>query len=199
MTTDTTINADTVLADLQKTRAVMLDPMDMPGDWTPRQRAAYETRRATLDANIIGMRNTSALLVDPTARRDTLARDRDRLRVVQAAIEQQIKEAPDSRLIVDAREREKEWARQQALSASLTALQRGVEYFNGHPAIPSPLRALLTDTCATCGHASFEWPGPLSFLDQEIATLDKTLSELQGRLESCLKSAATLLAEPVPV
>jgi hypothetical protein len=54
----------------------------------------------------------------------------------------------------DARERNQEWGRQELLKESLKKLHTGVEYFNGAPALPNPLRVLLTDTCATCGHTT---------------------------------------------
>ena len=68
---------------------------------------------------------------------------------------------------------------------------------NGEPVLPLPLRALLTDTCEACGHATLSWPGALSALEAQIAELDKTIAEHRRYLDLHVQGATTLLAEPV--
>jgi hypothetical protein len=84
----------------------------------------------------------------------------------------------------DSRERGTQWVYQPSLLASKTALHHGVEYFNGQPALPMPLRELLTDTCAHCGHAMLHWIRSIDALEREVASLDSTIVERQRNLDS---------------
>ena len=42
------------LDDMHADLGAILDPLDIPGDWTPRQREAYETKRSWLRASDSG-------------------------------------------------------------------------------------------------------------------------------------------------
>jgi hypothetical protein len=52
------------LEQLEAERAAMLDPLDIPGTWTPRQRETYETQRCILDNRIREARTDLATLAD---------------------------------------------------------------------------------------------------------------------------------------
>ena len=73
--------------------------------------------------------------------------------------------------------------------ASKTALHRGVEFFNEQPALPVPLRELLTDTCATCGHAALHWLDTIDTLEQRIMELDQQIAAHQQKLDVHLATA----------
>jgi NAD(P)-dependent dehydrogenase (short-subunit alcohol dehydrogenase family) len=69
----------------------------------------------------------------------------------------------------------------------------------GQPALPGPLRELLTPPpCITCGLTPpVQWPGgPLLWLDEEIADLDKQIANQD--LTGTIARAVAALAEPVP-
>lgn len=188
-----------VRAALQKARAEMLDPMDLPRTWTSRQVNEHEERARLLALHDHGIAHQMSMLADASRRRSSLQADLDRLRAAEKTIDQQIAAAADWRTIVDPRARDAEWARQQTLPAAKRALHSGVEYFNGHPALPEPLRGLLTDTCASCGHAEVLWPGPISLLEAEIASLTTQIQEHETLLASHFGGAEALLATTTAV
>lgn len=200
-----TPTTDAVLADIQKVRAeaqrafaAMLDFKDTPGQWTARQKETYEERRVRLPQHIVLLASLAERLTKAVATRDALTLKRDRLRAAKAAIEQLIKDAPDAERIADARERLTEENRQRWLADSLTALQRGVgTHPNGAPMLPIPLRALLTDTCASCGHAELTWTGPLPGLEDEIAKAEQAIAAGPSSLASLRASIKPHLAELV--
>jgi hypothetical protein len=97
-----------------------------------------------------------------------------------------IENAPDHRKIADARRRTNAWALTNALHASIRAIERGVEYFAGQPALPGPLK-VLTD--------GIEWPGSIAEVEAAIAKLDGIIRRHRDQLDQQLTDAATLLAE----
>jgi hypothetical protein len=183
-----------ILAQLQRARDAMLDPLDIPRTWTERQAEAYERCRASLDAHAQAIHVSMNSINKPTARLATAIAARDRLLAIQATLEQQIADAPNPRGLGGGIAEQKAWGRQQGLTDSLKALRDGVPQFNGEPQLPGLLREALTTTCSTCGHSSFSWPGPLVQLEREIAADEKKIRELRTSLESNLKSAEALLA-----
>lgn len=187
-----------VTADLQRARAARKDELDLPRTLTERQVCDYVAHTAALDNHLRGIRSELDFIAGREAKRAPLQASLDRLKSAEATIAKQIEDAADWRTVTDARERDKEWARQQAFRASITALTRGVEFFNGEPALPMPLRELLTDTCTTCGHAELQWAGPINALEQEILALTKQIDERRVYLESHLQGAAALLTAPQP-
>jgi len=60
------------------------------------------------------------------------------------------------------------------------------------------LRDLLTDECASCGHATLQWSGQtLPDLEAAIANAQQFLATAPGSLASLRASVAPYLAEPV--
>ncbi len=190
---------ETILLDLQRARATRTDELNLPRTMTQRQVNEYLTHTQSIDQHLFGIRGTLDALTKPTTKLAVLQPERTRLVAAKANIEKQISDAPPVRTITEARPRDAAWAHQNALIASLTAVRDGVEYLNGHPALPTPLRELLTDTCAQCGHSEVAWPGPLSALDADIAEAEKRIAELQNSLKTLMSGAAALLSESVPV
>jgi hypothetical protein len=182
------------IAALQKQRDAMLDPMDVPRTWTQRQADAYEQRRAALDAHAQAIHVSLHAVNKPTQRLAVVTATRDRLLAVEAMLEKQIADAPDPRSVGGEREQTKEMGRQKGLADSLKALREGVEHLNGEPLLPGLLRQALTDTCPTCGHSTFAWPGPLVQVEREVREAERKVSELRTSLESNLRSAQALLA-----
>lgn len=203
-TTLDTISTDTLLADIaalrnesQSTLAAMLDPLDLPGSMTEREKQHDRERRVRLQQHISWCNKVAEQLAKAATTCATLTPARDRLLSARATIAQQFEEAPDHRTIVDARAQRHEWERQNALAASLTAIARGVEYFNGHPALPTPLRELLTDVCPHCNHGELLWLGPLSELEGKIAKAKAVIAAAPNTLASIRASVAPWLTETV--
>ena len=55
------------LARLRHELAAMHDPIDVPGDWTPRQRDDYEGKRSLLRQRIVAVRDAAATLAEVAA------------------------------------------------------------------------------------------------------------------------------------
>lgn len=187
----------TTRAEMQQALDAMLDPRDTPGSWTQRQKDAYEECRHRLPQHIGLCSTLMEQLTKAVATRAARLPERDRLLAAKAAIEQMIKDAPDWRTVADNRARDAEYDRQRWLADSLTAIQHGVPYHanTGQPALPIPLRALLTDTCASCGHEMLKWQGPLGPLDEEIEKAEAVIATGPASLASLRASVTPYLAE----
>jgi len=181
--TTTTTTPEAMLAELHAAAAALTDD---------------DAKRTALDRQIKSLRLALNRLAVPTAELRRVALVRDRLLAAKATIEEQTAAAPDHRLIADSHLRDKEWGRQEALAASLRAIQDGVEYLNGAPCLPGPLRALLTDTCPHCGDVKLSWQGPLPAVEKKIAESAGRIAEQQAQLASLMQTAEALLAaEPI--
>ena len=193
MNTEHAITDHDLQAALARELAATKDPLDATTD---RERQTLTARRHALAQHVAIGPGLVERLATPTAKRIVVQAAIDRLRPAEAAIDKLIEDAPDYRTIADGRASSAEWVRQTGVIASKTALHRGVEYFNGKPALPSPLRELLTPPpCAACQrpHDVF-WPGPIPELEAEITALDKQIAEAQWRINTHLGSARALLA-----
>jgi hypothetical protein len=196
--TKTEQTPEAVQAALVRKLAATKDPLDATTD---REGMALTKHRGEIEAHVRVGPGLIERLEQPTAQRIVVQANLDRLRAVEPTIEKLIKDAGDWREVADARERDRAWEHQNAVAASKIALHRGVEYFGGKPALPGPLRELLTPPpCASCGrsHEAF-WPGPISALEAELKALDKQIAEAEFWLDSHLGSARALLAELVSV
>jgi hypothetical protein len=200
------VDTDALLADISKTlkewrrvAAALPDLLDLPGSLTERQKGHERERRLRLQQHLSALTGVAEQVTAAVATRAKALPVRDRMRTVEAAIEEQLDAAVDYRTIADRRERDREWERQEALRASLTAIDRGVEYFNARPALPAPLRALLTDTCAHCGHSELTWDGALPDLEAKVAEAERQIALAPGSLASLRQSVAPWLAEAATV
>ena len=189
--------AEQILADLERARASRLDRLDLPGAMTQRQVSDHVAYTAKLDGVIQGSRSALQLLANDVARREPLLVSLGPLRKAEGTIDAMIADAPDLETISDPRAREAEAARQRTLAASKNALHRGVDFVNGLPALPTPLAALLTSTCVTCGHSETAWPGSIDALVEQIADLDARIGKARRQLAIYVGAAQALLAEPV--
>ena len=180
--------------DLQRAFAALPDMMDLPGTLTERQKGVEHQRRVRLPQNIAHAARLADQLAKAISTITTLTPHRDRLLAAQQAIEQMHDSAPDVNTIADRREQTAEWTQQNGLRASLTAIEHGCEWFNGVPALPEPLRGLLTDTCSACGHVTYAWTGPLPDLEQKIADAEATIAGMPHALTSLRASAEAWLA-----
>jgi hypothetical protein len=177
-----------VLADLTQARSAMLDPLDIPGSWSQRDKNTYEARRRQLDASGHAIRQILSSLEGPRAKRAVALAGQKRLHVARAALETRLEATPES----DAQTR-------ALLQSALDAVHRGVAVWetNNAPMLPAPLRELLTDRCVTCGHETVAWPGRgLIELNEAITKHDATIAALEQRLARLVTEAATLLQEP---
>src|ERR1700676_3706878 len=124
------------------------------------EKTVWRTRSALLMSTISGLLNTSK-----ADKSDAMLAEEERRRAIvtdaQANIEQLIADQPDWRTMRDARARDREWARQQALIASRKALIEGVEYISGIPAVPQPLHAILGTTVEHDNRIVCNWFGGL--------------------------------------
>jgi hypothetical protein len=163
---------------------------------TDNEKTAWHTRSNQLMVTISGLLNTAGddkwtvKLVDAEARRKIVTD-------AQATIDQLIADAEDWRTIPDARTRDLEWGRQETLKASKKALLNGVEYFNGYPAVPNPLRVIFGVIVDAQGRSSSPWYGSLPEIDEEIARLKPVCDERRQAFEQHLKMAQQLLGETV--
>jgi hypothetical protein len=197
-TKDLMTDPHAVQAALVRELAATTDPLDAKSD---REKLALVKHRTEIEVHIQVGPGVAERLEQPTAKRAVVQADLDRLRAVEPLIDKLIDDAPDHRTIADDRASKAAWERSNALAAAKTALHRGVEWFNGRPALPGPLRELLTPPpCAAC-HRPHEvfWPGPIAALESEIAALDKAIAEAQMWLDVHLGSARALLDAPVSV
>jgi hypothetical protein len=185
-------NAPDVLDQLRAVHAADPHPDDVPG-LSHNQRRALDERRAHRERIMTGLALQLDLLARPTARLARAHAERAVWAPIQADLARELSERPDWREITDRRERDAEWVHQQGLSASLKALQTGVEFFNGHAAVPSPLRERLTQTCPTCSHSTLEWYGSFPSLDAEIERHTRTIAEIKSSIASLIMSAALVL------
>jgi hypothetical protein len=186
-TTTDTLQAEIrkTIAEWQRTIAALPDLLDLPGSLSDRQKGVERERRVRLQQHLTSLTDVSEQLTAAATTRATVTPQRDRLRAARSTIEKQIEDAPD------------QWERQEELRASLTAIDRGVGYFNARPALPAPLRALLTDTCTSCGHSELSWSGPLPDLEDKVAEAERQIALAPGSLASLRQSIQPWLGEPV--
>jgi hypothetical protein len=198
MTPSAPLTRAALATQLQGQLTSMLNPRDTPRSWGERQTEAYEQRRRSLTSTI-------RALLDPTigvSSTDALEDQRDRLLALRAPIEQLIAEAPSLDTTGwDPRAYRREAERQKGLVTALELLQHGgVSYWpNGNPMLPAPLADLLRKTCPTCQHTTLEWPGCLDDVEAAIAATEKKARVERQQLDSLLRGAAALLAEPMPM
>jgi len=195
MTTTTPTTPTDTLARLKYELDSMLSPLDVPGDWTKRRKDAYELRRARLQQYVT---NWPAWTLDkPTKRRAVVRPAFDMLKAAEQEIDTQLSALPDKTIPESAQRNES--ARQNALIAAKTALHVGVQYFDGHPVLPEPLRALLTPPpCGTC-HRPYDvaWHGPIDVFEAELKQLDKEIADAEASVSRHAESAERLLAIPL--
>jgi hypothetical protein len=89
------------------------------------------------------------------------------------------------------------WRRKEALQESLGALDHG-NVVGVEAGMPTPLREALTKICPTCGHGStMGWPASIPDVEEEVATLTKTIATPRADLDRHVTKAEALLAEAV--
>jgi hypothetical protein len=206
MTTATkTPTTDALLAEIgalhteiRQTTDALPNMLDLP-PMTERQRNTEIERRYRLPQHLMVCSTLAEQITKAIATRAVRLPQRDRLLAAKAAIEQQIKDAPDWRDVADSRARDAEYNRQRWLADSLPAIQRGVGIYpnTGQPALPGPLREALTDVCPHCGEAKLKWNGPLPELEEAIAEAEKVIAAGPASLASIRASVAPWLAEAV--
>jgi hypothetical protein len=153
----------------------------------------YETRRQTLDVCSRELRaarepgGTEGL-------RNTL----DYLLGLKATLEQQLVEVANWRGLPPGQNQDIAKGQYDVLKASLVTLQRGgvTRYGNSDriDGIPNPLLALLTKTCASCGHQSVNWVGSIAQEEERVAEADQRIPYDRQRLDTALQRAEALLA-----
>jgi hypothetical protein len=187
---------------LQRARAAQADPRSLV--LSEIDRRTYDGILARLDGAIQGMRNALNALEIPTARVAEWRPRRERMLAAKAVLEKQRDAAGDWRTVKDSRARDGAWARQEAITASLKAIRVGVEYFNGEPAVPAPLAALLMDTCPSgdlCPHGRkgvLQWHGSLPAIEEQIAEAQQRISHAHAHLAHYRAEALNLLALAAP-
>lgn len=65
---------------------------------------------------------------------------------------------------------------------------------SGFDGIPNPLLALLTKTCASCGHQSVNWVGSIAQEEERVAEAEQQIPYDRQRLDTALQRAEALLA-----
>lgn len=178
--------------------ATLPERADLPGVLSDTEKDTHAERRRQMLLLVNVWPMATGELDGAQAKRAVLVDARDRLLGVKATITTRLDAAPDYRQIADERARDAQWISTTGLRASLTTLERGAEYFAGVPALPAPLRALLTpEPCETCKrpHETF-WPGPsLPDLDRLIAEQDDLIARASAQIDRHVADARALLAE----
>ena len=96
-------------AAIEKALASMLDPLDIPGNWTERQRLHHRERGITLQQHVTALNTLAGQVTKAFATRDALRPQADRLIAAGTTIEQMIADAPDVNGIADRREQTHQW------------------------------------------------------------------------------------------
>lgn len=180
----------------------MVHDIDMPGIWTERQKGVYRSTRTVLYQHLSHCGVVIATIQKASADLTWLRPARDRLPPVLREIEKQIAEMPDVNRIADFHEQKREWERQVGLASSFKVLtgRMGVNYFGGLPALPSPLKELMSEFCtfAGCPHGRtpyIHWSGALPALDEKIAEAEKAIADNIGQLPPLRAEVAPLLVQ----
>src|SRR5262245_31791534 len=140
---ETPTNVVEVLAALVAAQSKMLDPLDIPGNWTQRQRDNYGRHRQQLERLPGQIADAQQAIANIEQELQPFITALDRLKVAEAS------------LVDDA--------------GSLRALRLGVASGpNGQPMLSPKLRAMFVDTCATCGHEELAWIGSLDFVEDRV-------------------------------
>ena len=156
MTTKTKPSTETVLAQLEQEHAAMLDPLDIPGDWTPRERTAYEKRRRELRVWTRTLQSKTEEVAEETAKVAALVTWRDHL----------IEWRPlfcDELLALDPKSRDRAAGERLAgLRKSILNIDAGCAYWpNGAPGIGTALaeRIVAAGYTAPPGRPGVAWFG----------------------------------------
>jgi hypothetical protein len=172
------------LEEVETELASMLDPLDIPGNWTPRERDAYETKRAVLDARIRTVRMSKDILaqVEPRIAFDT--KWRDHLREWLAILGERLLALGDARTDIDR-------ARVIALKLSIMRIHRGLnfnEMLPGHLPLDDLLHeAGFVPRDAVARANGDAWYGTLPVVEQRLAELTARRDDAQTRLDAALR------------
>ena len=154
---------------------------------TDEERESYwrESQRLSREQSIL--RNHPSDISKIAAREIPLKAALDKAIKAEPILIEQLRIAPNWRDIQDRQDRDKAFGHSEALANSLKILRQGCnEYWNGHPALPGPLREVLTDRCTSCGHEELLWAGSIKQLEDQIAKLQAKRAKLQAELETAM-------------
>jgi hypothetical protein len=180
--TKTRVTSEDVQAARVAELAAMLDPLDIPGDWTPRQRDAYEARRVTLRGSIAGAEHAKARLAELDPQISAATKWRDDLNAWRERLSAQLLALPPTRdraLIEHA----------QGLTVSIRAIDHGCTYWpNGAPGLGGSLVAMIQDAGYTPapGAAGVAWHGSLTGVEERLKVLTRKRDEAQAALADAL-------------
>jgi hypothetical protein len=172
--TSTTPNYACLVARLQQQEAAVRVARNGLNDNTARALAAFHNTEQQLGLCISSLTSTPPELDAEQARLTKLEEQRTIVLAKQAEFEKALVDAPDWRLAGDARARDKEYDRQQALKMQLRRLREGTLLF-----------------------APNEAYGRIEDLDVKIEGSKQRIEGLREQLAAHLQHAETLLAEVV--
>jgi hypothetical protein len=159
--------------------AAMLDPLDIPRSWTPRELEHYEFRRRLLDMLIRRARSAAALVAELEPKIAAL----QPYLPAMAAIRQRL---ADEYLALPKRD-----VRIRNFELSILALDRGLSVADDTGYTLNNLRLGLV-----MREAGVEWLGPVPEIDYRLAELtkrrDKAQAEWQAMLNTPVPEVATV-------
>lgn len=188
---------DQTLAALRKSVSEMLEPLDIPGNWTQRQRDDYEGRRSALLGTISRL-GAAARVLDKLV--PTIEADEKWLDFLRTSRERMSKEL----VRLDANDRDvKVLGRIHGLKVGILMIDRGFDFRNEMLPATTPLDDLMKQsgfegggTLASTGGAA--WRGDMPLIEWRLKGARRQAEEEIGQVDVAMRDAAVLLRQTVP-
>jgi hypothetical protein len=187
----TTPETTAVAERLQAELAAMLDPRDIPGSWTPRQRDDYETKRHVFEVRIRTIHTASDELAELEPQIDALKTWCVRLPAWRQDFAQQLAACP-----AHPETRADEY-KILGLKISIQCIDRGFDFENAtYPPNPPIFTAMREAGYGAPVHSAWNvWAGGMG----SMPTAERRLADLQQRLDAAQAKLDWALREPVSV
>jgi hypothetical protein len=162
------------LDELVSDHAALLAPRDLPGEWTPAERDAYEGRRSALDGRLRTAREAQQILNEWKPRLDTALTYKARVDDVREKLCQELTE------LVRPRD-DHEFGLQVNTRLSIVVVDRGESLVDGTGWCLATLRlgVLLRE-------ANVEWAGSLPDVERRVAEAKQRCDDAKARLDNAL-------------
>lgn len=173
----------TTLESLQAELAAMRDSLDIPGDWTPRQRDAYETERCIVTNRVNEVRRANATLAEVDPLIAVLTKWRTDLESCRKTLCDELLAAPRPRTDVDRGQ-----LRNRELSIQSADRGRRVAEGTGWSVDTLRLGELLRAAGYVAGpDGQLPWYGALPEVERRLRELHERRDEAQRRLDDALR------------
>lgn len=180
-----TVDTIAVVARLRQELAAMHDPIDIPGDWTPRERDAYEVKRSLLRQRITLVRDAAATLAEVAAHEAAEHAWRDHLNEWRSALADELLALPPNP------RSDKDRGRQQNLMLSIRCIDHGtgVVEHSGYNVETLRLGALMRESgfvaappVANQLFGALPWSGSMPEVEHRLKALAVRRTDAEARL-----------------